>query len=416
MKGFVTFHNVHSSIMEKADGIIPAADAKKLAEEAYAYAIMCKQGGTFNEMDTMAMVEKYLPPNTDEAVLKDIWAVVTMYCFENSIFQIVHKYSTGDPESAINNCLATLFECARQFQLGKSKFLTYATTSMINNVRRDNRYRYALKLPDQWIVETQYIRTHPEETDEEIAAYFNLLGRKKRKITSEHVRIIRKAIQAQGVISMDERFEGDSNGDGGTIASILASDEDIVADFVDREAENALRNDFLPTVAHNYGADSAYCVSLRAGVMCGYESMSFYKMEVPYCIYLVTKKKLKELGDAIPKYAELCTYCSYLYAVKGRRGVEEYVKGKPEEYLIENLLNEAVEEADVIVNSPNRSMNECFKPAGSLNYMFSKIFPPKPTTLSDSDRRQAARFRKELRDKGMDEIANALFAMSKASQ
>jgi hypothetical protein len=48
--------------------------------------------------------------------------------------------------------------------------------------------------------------------------------------------------------------------------------------------------------------------------------------------------------------------------------------------------------------------------------MFSKIFPPKPTTLSDSDRRQAARFRKELRDKGMDEIANALFAMSKASQ
>ena len=69
-------------------------------------------------------------------------------------------------------------------------------------------------------------------------------------------------------------------------------------------------------------------------------------------------------------------------------------------------MNEEIERGE-------RTVKECIGsecPAGSLNYMFTKIFPVKPGQLSDSDRKQAARFRKELRDRGMDEIANAMFA------
>ena len=409
MKDILTFNNVHGSIVERVAGKIPlsAAETKSFAEEAYAYALKCKKGTPFDDEESKKLVEKYIPASNQQLV-KEVWATLTMYCFENAVFQIVNKYNTGDPESATNNCFATLYDCAMQFKEGKNRFLTYATTAMINNVRRDNRSKLAIRIPDKLTKEAQYIASHPDESAESIASKFAVL-------TPQKVDVIRNAIYSQTVISMDEKYEGDSNGDGGTIASIIDSGEDMVEDFVERETENALLNDFLPIIASIYGEDSAYCSLLRTGVMAGYEGLSFYKMEDKYCVYLVTKKKLKNLGEELPDYAKLCTYAAYLYAVSGRQGVEAYVRGKPEEYLILNLLDEAEVEAENIINSPNRSANDCFKPAGSLNYMFSKIFPPKPTEMSDSDKKQAARFRKELRDRGMDTIANALFAMAKLS-
>ena len=169
-------------------------------------------------------------------------------------------------------------------------------------------------------------------------------------------------------------------------------------------------NGIRKAAASIYGDDSAYVSFLRTGIARGYQNMSFYKMEGLYCAYLVTKKRLTSLAEEIPSYTELCDKLKHIYACYGRKGVENYVHGTPEEYLILNLLKEADKEALEICKDEQKSKSDCFKPAGSLNYMFTKIFPVKPGQLSDSDRKQAARFRKELRDRGMDEIANAMFA------
>ena len=401
MKEILERGNVQTSIAEKARGFMSHEAITKLADDVYNYAVACKKGLAFDEVDSMLIIEQYAPPD-NEALKKELWAVMAMYSFENAVFNVVNKYNTCEPEVAVNNCLATLFECARQYDHSRgTRFNTYAISSMVNNVRRDNRNRF-IRFPDKLAPIVMHIVNHPDDSEETIA--------KELKISVKKVKTIREALQAQSVVSMDEQFEGDSNGEGGTLAAVLDSGEDIVGDFCERESENTIANEFIPIIADIYGEDSAYVSFLRTGIAWGYQSLSFYKMERLYCVYLVTKKRLNALAEEIPTYKELCDTLRRAYATGGRPKVERLITGTSEEYLIRNLLNEAEKEAKKICEGEQKSKNDCFKPAGSLNYMFTKIFPVKPGQLSDSDRKQAARFRKELRDRGMDEIANAMFA------
>ena len=401
MKEILDRGNVQASIAEKAKGVLSYDAIQKLAADVYDYALACKKGLVFDENDSMLIIDQYVPSGHEE-VRKELWAVLAMYSFENAVFNVVNKYNTCEPEVAVNNCLATLFECARLYDPEKNiRFHTYAMTSMVNNVRRDNRNRF-IRFPDKLAPTVMYLVNHPEESDEDAA--------KSLRISVKKVKTIREAIQAQSVISMDEQFEGDSNGEGGTLASVLDSGENMAEDFCNQESEKTIMTEFIPIIASIYGDDSAYVSFLRTGIARGYQNMSFYKMEGLYCAYLVTKKRLTSLAEEIPSYTELCDKLKHIYACYGRKGVENYVHGTPEEYLILNLLKEADKEALEICKDEQKSKSDCFKPAGSLNYMFTKIFPVKPGQLSDSDRKQAARFRKELRDRGMDEIANAMFA------
>ncbi len=401
MKEILEKGNVQASIAEKARGFMSNAEINSLAEDVYNYALACKNGLQFDEIDSMMIIEHYVPPD-NEMLKRELWALMAMYSFENAVFMVVNKYNTCSPDAAVNNCLATLFQCARQYDRSRgTKFNTYAISSMVNNVRRDNRNQL-ISLTDKEAPHAMYILNHLEDADEDIA--------KERKIKVSTVKMLRHKLIAQNVVSMDEQFEGDSNGEGGTLAAVLASDEDIAGDFCERESENTIANEFIPIIADIYGEDSAYVSFLRTGIAWGYQSMSFYKMEELYCVYLVTKKRLIALAEEIPTYKPLCDNLRRAYATGGRPNVERLVAGTPDEYLIHLLLTEAEKEAKEICRSEHKSKNDCFKPAGSLNYMFTKIFPVKPGKLSDSDRKQAARFRKELRDRGMDEIANALFA------
>jgi hypothetical protein len=392
MKEILERGNVYASIAEKARGVMTTEAINKLANDVYEYALACKKGLAFDENDSMLIIDQYAPPD-NEPLRKELWAVMAMYSFENAVFNVVNKYNTCEPEVAVNNCLATLFECARQYDHSRgTKFNTYAISSMVNNVRRDNRNRF-IRFPDKLAPFVMHIVNHPDDSDEDIA--------KELKISVKKVKIIREALTAQSVVSMDEQFEGDSNGEGGTLAAVLDSGEDIASDFCERESENTIANDFVPIIADIYGEDSAFVAFLRTGIAWGYKSMSFYKMESLYCAYLVTKKKLNSLADEIPTYKSLCDSLRRTYATSGRLGVERQIAGTPEEYLIRNLLAEADREAREICQSEQKSKNDCFKPAGSLNYMFTKIFHVKHAQLSDCDSKQAARFRKEFPARGI---------------
>ena len=395
---------------------MPPDYTTKLVNRMFDYAVDCKNGLSFNVQESMSIIEEHTPPNIE--LRKELWAILAMYSFENMVFQVVNKYNTGDPEVAANQCRSTLFECARLYDPEQNtQFNTYAYQAMRNNVRRDNRESNAARdkstplihIPDKLIPVVVCITNHPEKTDQEVA--------KECKQLVRTVKLVREAMRAQNLVSLDEPFEGDNgNGDGGTLAAVLDSGEDIASDFCNRESENAIMTEFLPIIARIYGNASAYVTLLRTGMIWGYQRTSFYKMEDLYCVYLVTTKRLNTLAEEIPTYKPLCEHLQFLFATGGRRAVEEYIRGTTEEYLIYTLLNDAEKEAHTICTDPNKTANDCYKPAGSLNYMFTKIFPVKPGALSDADKRQAARFRKELRDKGMDQIANALFAaMSKSS-
>lgn len=392
--------NVESSVYEVFRNLnfnATQAIVSQIATEIYEYAIGCKHGASFDERASYKMVAKYCDDRID--VAKELWAILAMYSFENAAFQIVKKFASTDPESAVNNCYATLIDCARHYDPNKCRFNTYAFNAMVNNVRRDNRSEYCIHIPDKMARQFAYISEHMDEDNAVIAKRFGIKER--------NVETIKNAIVAQNVLSMDEKYDGDDN-EGCTIGMMMEAKENVVDDYCERESESNIKDNFLPIIADIYGPDFAFVVLIRTGIFSDYEGESFYNMEEMFSMYLITRKKLTNLADELPHYAKICEALKYQYAVKGVEGVREAIKHLPEEYLFRNLLAEAAVEAKELCANSNRKSCDCFKPAGSLNYMYSKIFPTRNSPMSDADKRLSARFRKELRDRGMDQIANAL--------
>ena len=375
----------------------------QLSHEIYDYAIGCKHGASFDERASYKMVAKYCGDN--ETMAKELWAILAMLSFENAAFQIVNKFASSDPESAMDTCYATLIDCARHYDPAKYRFNTYSWRSMVNNVRRDNRGEYSIHIPDKLARLFAYVSANMEMDNDIIAKKF---GVKKRLVAK-----VKDAIVAQNVLSMDETYEGDE-GDGCTIGQMMEAPDNVVDEYCERESENNIKNNFLPIIAEIYGHDFAFVTLIRTGIFSDYEGESFYNMEELFSMYLITRKKLDNLAEELPHYKTICDALKYQYAVKGVDGVREAIKHLPEEYLFTNLLAEAELEAKNICASGNHKSSDCFKPAGSLNYMYSKIFPTRSSPMSDSDKRLAARFRKDLRDRGMDQIADALRAAENA--
>ena len=332
--------------------------------------------------------------------LNEVWAVIVMYAFANNVFYMINRYGTGpEDQDGLDVCLATLIYCARKYDpTDDTKFNTYAHRSMINEVRRKNRESNHIKFPDKVVASSAYIASHMEDDDMDIARHL--------RISTKNVKIIKKAILSQNPTSLDEKIGDD---DGTSLGDLIADDENVADQFCENETAETIMTKFTPIIAEIYGEDFAYVALIRTGLLSGYEAVSFYKMEEAYCNYLCTKKKLNALRDSVPEYADICDKVRRTYAMYGPTAAYRIIVGLPEEYLIKNVLNEAKAEATSICNEKKKT-SDCFKPAGSLNYMFSKVFPTKPSSFTDADRKLSARFRRELREIGLDRIADAMFA------
>jgi hypothetical protein len=312
---------------------------------------------------------------------------------------MINRYGTGPEDQAgLDVCLATIILSARTYDpTDDTKFNTYAHRSMINEIRKKNREVNHIKFPDKVVALSAYISSHMEDDDTEIAKHL--------RISTKNVKIIKKAIMSQNPASLDEKIGDD---DATSLGDLVADEDNLVEQFCEDEIEDTIMTKFTPIIAEIYGEDFAYVALIRTGMLSGYKAVSFYKMEEAYCNYLCTKKKLNALKDSVPEYADICDKVRRTYAMYGSAAAYRIITGLPEEYLIHNVLDEAKADANNICNSKKKA-SDCFKPAGSLNYMFSKVFPTKPSSFTDADRRLSARFRRELRDIGLDRIADAMF-------
>ena len=346
----------------------------------------------------------YNNPAVKSKAVVEVWSNIAMYALANNVFHIVNRYGKGpDDEEGLDVCLATLVQCARGYNpTDGSKLGTYAYRSMINEIRRKNREENHIKFPDKVVSSAAYISSHMEDDDADISKHL--------RISQKRVKIIKEAIMCQSLTSLDDKVGDDENT---SIGDLIADKDNVVDQFCENETAETIMTKFTPIIAEIYGEDFAYVTLIRTGLMNGYEAVSFYKMEELYCNYLCTKKKLNALRDSVPEYADICDKVRRTYAMYGPAAAHRMIVGLPEEYLIKNILNEAHAEATQICNDKKRA-SDCFKPAGSLNYMFSKVFPTKPSSFNDADRRLSARFRRELRDIGLDRIADAVFAKMNA--
>lgn len=331
--------------------------------------------------------------------ITEVWSIIVMYALSNNVYHMMNRYGKGpEDEEGLNVCLATIVLCARKYNPTEhNKFSSYAFASMVNEIRRKNREENHIKFPDKVVAHAAYISSHMEDDDGDISRHL--------RISTKRVRTIKEAIASQSLSSLDEKIGDDEST---SLGDLIADDDNLAEQFCENETADAIMTKFTPIIAEIYGEDFAYVTLIRTGLLNGYEAASFYKMEELYCNYLCTKKKLNALGDSVPEYADICDKVRRTYAMYGPAAAYRIIVGLPEEYMLKNVLDEARADAKAICESKQRT-SDCFKPAGSLNYMFSKVFPTKPSSFTDADRRLSARFRRELRDIGLDRIADAMF-------
>ena len=427
---FISMENLLTSLFSESAGRIPYNDIRNLALTAYPYVVECKKGTIEYDHECLRNLVNQFTDNP--VVQKDLWRIITMYCFENAIHKAITDHASElakkDYNSLFNFCTFTVSQAAEKYDPSDGSFINYVFRSLENNIKAENRdalkgtnlgagnsahqaKRNAIIADDL----AKQANTSAEDLAKLIYAddlakvspekYAKALARKAKSVEK-----VRSSISSQ-VVSLNTPV----GEDGDEFGSFIADTSDVCEEYQQQEQENTLLTKFIPIIADIYGDDCAYVALLRTGILWGFEKISFYKMENLYSQYLVTVKKLNQLAEEVPSYAEICAALKRAYAVSGKHGYVQYIKGLPEEYLFRNLIVEADKEAKIIADGDRKS-SECFKPAGSLNYMFSKVFPIKGTNFSDRDKKNAARFRKELRDIGMDEIANRLFAMFSSAE
>lgn len=423
----ISHGNVSSEIISAAKGKVPRDALNDLIDTAYQYILACKNKKIqYDYTESHQFVEAYVE---DPEARKDIWAVMTMFCFENAIHRIMTKHLNQSQwqhaDSVFNRGLITVYQAAKNYSpdVGTT-FLSYVCTSLDNNIRNEvatninkqsnlgggSSTHHAkesaiissnLNMDSEELARMIYEKDLAEALAESQEKYEKMLQRRIRRVEKL------KSNFSTPIISINMPI----GEDGDEFGAMIADESDIAEEYYNKEQENIIATKFIPIIADIYGDDCAYVTLLRTGILWGYQKISFYKMEDMYSQYLVTKKRLTQLSDEIPNYKPLCDRLKHCYAVSGKPGYLAAIKNTPEEYLFRNLLIESDKEAKKLAEGDRKS-SECFKLAGSLNYMFGKVFPVKSgVTFSDKDKRNAARFRKELRDIGMDEVANKLFTM-----
>ena len=423
----ISYGNVSLEIVKAANGKVPRDTLNDLIDTAYHYILGCKNKKVqYDYHESRQFIEAYVE---DPEACKNIWAIMTMFCFENAIHKTMSQnLSTSQwqyADSVFNLGLNTVYQAAQNYSpLVGTTFLSYVCTSLSNNIKHEvamninkqnnlgggTSQHHAkesaiisnnLNMDSEELARMIYEKDLAEALAESPEKYDKMLQRRVRRVEKLKRNFSTPIIS----INMPIGEDGDEFG------AMIADETDIAEEYYNKEQENIIATKFIPIIAEIYGDDSAYVTLLRTGILWGYQKISFYKMEDMYSQYLVTKKKLTQLSDEVPNYKQICDKLKHCYAVSGKAGYLAAIKNTPEEYLFRNLLVEADKEAKELAEGDRKS-SECFKLAGSLNYMFGKVFPVKTgVTFSDKDKRNAARFRKELRDIGMDEVANKLFTM-----
>lgn len=421
MKSIVKEENLREDIRAYFDQYeITHLNPEDVAAKLFQYAHECKRGKKFNDTDSFELVSSIAD---DPVIAKELWAILTVYCFENLAYQLIGQHLQGKSsyeavDDMFISCCSTITICARSYSFeSKNEFATYVHAALQNNLRHEQRMGLALPIPRHFRIEaaimTEEMMSNPNVSVEDLA--------KKARTSIKTATALERALRNRDTIPFSAPVDGSPNGD--SLGKFLESDENIERDYTDRELDRILETKLFPTIADIFGNESAYIVRVRTRSVWGEKKIGFRAMEPGFCRYLTAVKNLHVLSTQCPQFEELCTTVERIYATEGLSSIKAYLDScsNAESEMIKALLEYSKTEADGIIEN-ERETNDCFIGEFDIRKKFTKIFPTNGTKMNKRDLGKCRRFRHELRALGLEKLANAMaqnagsFVVSEAAE
>ena len=422
MKNYLTKTNMRESLREvinKHNITVEAFD--DFVNEAYAYAVESNSGKSFTEKASVMLIKKYMKADLNAFI--DVWSVIAMYSFERLASKLVNNIAVIDEDKEEMKCIAmtTVLEAARLYDFDNeyrrmyelsieemtanlapkaSKLITYAAVSISNNLRRFNRESHPIHVPDKLAQQVAVIAEVLEEHDYDISTKEIEILLQEKEVETSHKTVhaletvcrIEKSLRTP----VDEEEVNEVVDPDGNPADIVAENETI----------NAITVELPKVTAEVYGYESAYIAQMRIA------GMSFYKMEVPFRRFRMINQYLDNAASQNNELLTLLDDIKLSICTYGEKGALSMVTSPiASQYLSSainhtNALNEEIERGE-------RTVKECMGsecPAGSLNYMFTKMFPKKKGGMAASNIAKSKEYRQALKNVGLDFLADAIAA------
>lgn len=371
----------------------------------FEYAYRCKNGYRFDERESMRMILDFV---NDEIVAKELWAVLTVYCFEEMVYRLLSTKSCPNMEDMFISCCSIITLSARSYSFDRDiVFSTYVFNALQNNIRRENRTGILMPIPDCFRIEAAKLvdemDKYPTKTNAELA--------RDLCIPLKTVDNLTRALRNKSAVSIDAPIDDAPHSD--TVANFLQSDENLEFEYSEREVEDVIATKLYPLIEKIYGPDTAYIARLRTASMWGAKKTGFREIVPGYCRYLVTVKNLNAVKEQYPQYTEVCENIQSSYATCGLNAAGQYIEtlSAEEREMFCTLLSISKTEAiDIIENQGEES--EFYKTEVFLRKQFSKAFPLNGTKMTREDVGKNRRFRMGLRAIGLNHVVDTMVQMS----
>ena len=422
MKKYLTKNNMRESlreVMNKNEITVEAFD--EFVNEAYAYAVECNNSRNFTEKASVMLIKKYMKVSLDAFI--DVWSIIAMYCFENLANKLVNTVAVVEDDKEEMKCIAlsTIIDAARLYNFDNeyrrmyelsveemtvnlapkaSKLITYAAVSIHNNLKRFNRESHPIHVPDKLAQQVAVIAEVLEEHDYDISTKEIEILLQEKEVEASH-----KTVQALETVCRIERSLN-SPVDHGELNKVADPDGNPADIVTANETADAIITGFPKVTAEVYGYESAYVAQMRVA------GMSFYKMEVPFRRFRMINQYLDDIAsennEILPMINDIkLSVCTY-----GEKGALSMVTSPMASQFLSSAINHANALSEEIERG-ERTVKECIGsdcPAGSLNYMFCKMFPKKKGEMSTANIAKSKEYRRALKDAGLEFLATAIAA------
>lgn len=386
---------------------IEGLDINAISAALFSYAKYCKSGGSFNDKDSYELIKQF---TDDPVVAKELWAILTLFCFENLVYKLIQEKKCTNVDDAFGTGCYTITACARSFAFdGETAFSTYVHTAIENNLNRDKWNSWMIPVPDHLRKTTAVIIKEMEsggtKSNEELAAELDTTIQVVGSLVDavkNRVPLSLEASTRQGEI--DQMVSG----------NYIASDENVQNEFLETEAAFAIRTKLFPTIADIYDNETAYIARMRTSSVFGGKRIGFKEMVPEFCRYLATVNNLHIFVAQFPQYEPLCNTIESMYATSGLAAVNEYLDtcSSSEASMIRSLMSYSDNEALEMVKR-ERENDDCYEMAVDIRKRFAKVFPADGTKMSKKDLGRNRRFRRELRMMGLEQVADAMLQNSR---
>ena len=422
MKNYLNKNNFTESLKEVlTKNHIEVESFNDFVNEAYNYAVECKNSKNYSEKACVILIKKYI--EVPFKLFVEVWGVISMYCFENLVHSFMNKVNALESDKEEMKCIgmATIVEAARKYKWDNdyrriyelsvealtadlapkaSKFITYASTAVYNNLKRFNRESHPIHVPDKLAFDIAKISEVLDEFEFEISTkeIEMILKEQNVKISSKKVAELEQVCRIERSLN--------SPVDHAELENIPAPDSDPSELVAEAESIELIKVAFPKITAEIYGYENAYIANMRGS------GLSFYKMEWPVRRFRMMSQYLDDATSENNELLDVVNEIKLAICTYGEYGAIAHTTSP----LASQYLSSAINHANALkeeVDRGERTIEECIGedcPAGTIRYLSAKMFPQKKSDVPKSELATSKAYRNALTKAGLGFLADEIKA------